>query len=153
LQAARRLIVRALNGLCGLVDAVAYRPVVVRFGRPLPHRWNCNLARLSMRLDERWGTGYWNGDGPQPGEPCEACGRRPALFFIGGYADDPDLEEPVEVGDDDYFFAHREVALCGWCKLPPHDAPFGSEAELQQALRAAAERSTRWGWRWRPTWE
>ena len=78
---------------------------------------------------------------------------RRALFFIGGYADDPDLEEPVEVGDDDYFFAHREVALCGWCKLPPHDAPFGSEAELQQALRAAAERSTRWGWRWRPTWE
>ena len=147
--AAKRLIVRALNGLCTWVDAVAYRPAVARFGSPLPHRWNCNLARLSMRLDDRWQTGYWDADYMiRPGEPCEACGRRPALWVIGGYADDPDLEEPVEEGDDDYFIAHRLVHICGWCHLPQRDAPIATEGDLQLALKAAADQSLRWGWHW-----
>jgi hypothetical protein len=55
-------LVRALNTACRAVDDVAYRPAVVRLTMPLPRWWNCELAHLSMRLDDHWGTGYWKGD-------------------------------------------------------------------------------------------
>ena len=145
----RRIIVAALNVLCTWVDSVAYRPVVVRFGGPLPHRWDCNLARMSIRLDDRWRTGYWDGTLLSPGVPCEACHRRPALVIMGGYADDPDIAEPVEPGDEDFFFAHRTVHLCLWC-YPDSDAPPANESELRQMLDEAGRRSTGWRWRWSP---
>lgn len=107
---AKRLVVRALNGLCAGVDAVAYRPAVVRLGRRLPRWWNCQLAKLSIRLDDRWQTGYWNGDIPRPVGPCEACGRKAALWVIGCSADVPDRDS-VREGDDDSFMAHRQVHI------------------------------------------
>jgi len=57
-----RKIVSLLNLACTAIDAVAYRPVVVRLTRRLPRWWRCDLTRLSMFLDDRWNTGYWSGE-------------------------------------------------------------------------------------------
>ena len=132
----KRLLVRVLGRACLAVDAVAYRPAVVRLTLPLPRWWDCELGRLSVRLDRRWSTGYW-GDWA-PGQSCAACGRRAAWLVVGGRDEDADDSE----GPWD-----REVEVCSWCDLSPY-APISTEEELREALGAAREASV--SWRWRP---
>lgn len=138
----KRSIVRALNTACTWVDDVVYRPAVVRLTLPLPRWWSCQLAKLSMRLDDRWGTAYWESD-EAPAAPqglCEACARRAAWLVIGGTDEEDD--EPAE-----YFLASRPVHLCGWCRFDG-DRAIESEDDLARALSEARTRSIAWRWRW-----
>ena len=48
------LVHRGLNQLCMLVDAVAYRPAIVKLTIWLPRWWNCDFVRLSMWLDDQF---------------------------------------------------------------------------------------------------
>jgi hypothetical protein len=118
-----RLVVVMLEKVDEVIDAVAYRPAVVKAFASLPWWWHCGLAKLSVRLDDRWGTGYW-ADGPVPSGTCAACERRAAHLVIDG---------PV-----------GEVPLCGWCRI---EGSILSEADLERALAAAAARSVSWRWR------
>ncbi|HYG96424.1 MAG TPA: hypothetical protein VD741_04875 [Solirubrobacterales bacterium] len=140
-------IVRALNQACVWVDEVAYRPAVVKLTRPLPRWWSCQLARASMKLDDRWGTGYWDSDEAPavPGGPCDACGRRAAWLVYGGSYDGVEDEEPGELDDGDYLDRH-EVQLCGWCRLE-FSSPPESKEELDRLLALSRERSVSWRWR------
>lgn len=139
---------RALNNACTAVDAVAYRPAAVKLTLPLPRWWSCQLARLSMRLDERWATGYWSSaDGPAvPGGRCDACTRRPAWLVVGGRWDEDDPDHP-------FAYEHpaldaRAVHLCGWCRLEPDAGePIRDSADLERALARARARSIAWHWR------
>src|SRR4051794_33226606 len=104
----KRRVIGALNAACTAVDAVAYRPVVVRLTLPLPRWWRCDLARLSMRLDDRWSTGYWSSDAA-PAAPdglCDACQRRAAWLVVGG------RDEGAEADGDAFFLADHPVHLC-----------------------------------------
>lgn len=138
-RAMRLWIVRTLGMLCTWIDAVAYRPAVVKLTAWLPRWWNCQLAHLSMRLDDRWGIGYWRSDQAPaaPNGPCDACGRRAAWLEIGGT--EPD-EEPA--ADDDYLQRHP-IQVCGWCRLDP-SVPIDNEADLVRALGDARARSVSW---------
>jgi hypothetical protein len=138
----KRWIVRALNTACTWVDDVLYRPAVVRLALPLPRWWSCQLAKLSMRLDEHWGTRYWDSDTapPAPEEICEACGRRAAWLVVGGLEDEED-------GPADFFLAERPTYLCAWCHLDT-EHPIENEDDLRDALAAARARSIAWRWRW-----
>jgi hypothetical protein len=78
----RRALVRALAVTDAAIDEVLYRPAVVKAFARLSRWWNCDLARLSMRLDDRWGTGYWDEAGIAPGAPCDARGRRAAILWL-----------------------------------------------------------------------
>jgi hypothetical protein len=113
---------------------------------PLPKWWNCDLAKLSMRLDDRWQVGFWTGDSAPavPGEPCEACHRRASIFHVGGWED----AEDGDSSDGGDYLARRVVELCGWCRLAP-EAVIENEQDLQRALRVAAEQSIAWRWQWR----
>jgi hypothetical protein len=122
----KRLLVLALAKLDSAVDEVAYRPAVVRAFRWSPYWWNCAIAKLSVRLDERWAAGYWD-EGPVPGDLCAACRRRASPFWIEG--------PTGEV-----------VPLCGWCHI---EGPILSDADLSRELSAAAADSVAWRWRWR----
>ncbi len=100
-------------------DEVLYRPAVVKAFAWLPRWWLCDLARLSVTLDDRWRTGYWHEDAIVPGGACEVCGRRAAIHVIGGRSDDEILEP---VGDDAMLTERsvlddREIHTCGWCHL------------------------------------
>jgi hypothetical protein len=123
---------------------VAYRPAVVRLAMPLPGWWNCQLAHLSMRLDDRWGTGYWSGDSA-PAAPegrCDACKRRAAWLVVGGRWDEDELDDDEESS----FLTENPVHLCGWCRLD-WDGPPETPAELEQALARARQKSIAWSWR------
>jgi hypothetical protein len=133
------LVVNALNRACTLIDAVTYRPFIVKLTERLPRWWGCQLAHLSMRLDDRWGTGYWASD-DAPAAPeglCDACRRRPAWLVIGG------VEH--EAGEASYLERHP-VQLCGWCRLEISSPP-QSEQELNRILADARARSVSWRWR------
>jgi hypothetical protein len=135
-----------MNRACTAVDAVAYRPAVVRLTRRLPVWWHCQLAHASMALDDRWGTGYWESDSapPVPEGLCEACGRRAAWLTVGGTHDEDDEED----GNGDFLDDHL-VNLCGWCQLDLSRRP-RNRTELDAILAEAGERSIGWRWRWRP---
>jgi hypothetical protein len=137
-------LVRGMNRACLWVDEIAYRPAVMKLTNRLPRWWSCHLAHLSMKLDDRWGTGYWDSDeaGPVPGGPCAACGRRAAWLVIGGYEEDEDEE-----GEN--YLARHPIEVCGWCRLES-DSPIQNPAELERALDLAREKSISWRWRWRP---
>ncbi|MGH7746456.1 MAG: hypothetical protein ACREQ5_17105 [Candidatus Dormibacteria bacterium] len=100
------LTVRTLDRLCQMVDEVAYRPAVVKTTLRLPRWWRCDLARLSVWLDNRWDTGRWR-DGGRPDSLCRACGRRAAWLDIfweeEGVTDDrhDQLEKPPLWRDGD----------------------------------------------------
>jgi hypothetical protein len=130
----------------GLVDEIAYRPAVVRALSWSPAFWSCQAAKLSIRLDKRWATGYWTDDDGYPGPLCEACGRRASNSVVGGW--DDDLDGP-RTTDNVAFLDDREVPLCGWCFIAGEDQPILNEEALQVALRKAKARSTSWTWRWR----
>lgn len=137
----KRSIIRALNNACVGVDTVAYLPAVVRLTRALPRWWSCQLARLSMRLDDRWDTGYWSSE-TAPAAPtglCDACRRRAAWLTLGGDEDDP--------ARSDDFLAENPVQLCGWCRLDPAEATHIRNAgDLAAALARARTRSVAWPW-------
>lgn len=126
------------------LDEVLYRPAVVKAFTWFPRWWRCDLAKLSMVLDDRWGVGYWDQADIVPGEPCEACGRRASIHLIGGQSADDAL---VEAEGDRDFLHSRVVHLCGWCHI---EGPILSESDLARELDAAAVNSVAWRWRWRP---
>jgi hypothetical protein len=138
----RRLLVAALALADEAVDEVLYRPAVVKAFAWLPRWYLCDLAKLSLRLDDRWHTGRWDADSWVPGGPCDACGRRAATTVLGG----------LEPGDDlvgDYLERHP-LHLCGWCDV---EGRILSAEDARPALAAARVRSVAWRWRWKPTWE
>ncbi len=134
----KRIVVGVLARVDEGLDEVLYRPAVVKAFSWVPRWWLCDLAKLSMRLDDRWGTRYWDDAGTAPGEPCEACGRRASIHVYGGV--EPD-EEPVH----DYLET-RPVRVCGWCHL---DGPLFTEEDVQRELGRARADSIAWRWRWR----
>lgn len=140
----RRLIVVLVEKADEGLDAILYRPFVVKAFEWLPRWWRCDLSRLSMWLDDRWGTGYWGGFGPSG--LCEACRRRGSDRYVGGWALESEEERgfPLDDDDEDHYLAHRPVSLCGWCRLP--DLPIEDDETLQAALAWARERSVTWRW-------
>lgn len=134
----KRFVVAGLDRADQLLDAVLYRPAIVELTAWLPRWWLCDLSKLSMRLDDRWSTGYWDGESWVPVAACEACARRAAIVEVGGWADDG-----MDAAEDD-FMAKRKVLLCGWCELA--DWPIHSEGELVAALADAKRRSISWRW-------
>lgn len=132
----RRFVVAALARLDLAIDAVLYRPAMVKAFLWLPRWWLCDLAKLSARLDERWRTDYW-ANGMVPQGRCEACGRRAAWAEIGGR--DPENPDPTPAFLDD-----RTVGLCGWCQVR---GPITNPSELAQELEAARRASISWRWR------
>lgn len=150
-NALRLAVVRGLNRACLLVDDVAYRPAVVKLTAALPWFWRCHFARLSMKLDDRWETGFWRGPDapPAPNGPCEACGRRAAWLVLGGqFLDEPDLFEVDE--EPDYLDTHP-VTVCSWCKpaVEPSTRPVTAD-DVRRLLDSARDRSIAWRWRWHP---
>lgn len=139
-------LIRALNTACCGVDDVAYRPFVVKLTEGLPRWWRCDLAKLSMRLDEHWGTGYWESEKAPavPGGLCEACRRRAAWTQVGGTYPGLEDEPPTTYLDS------RPVYLCGWCSLDTSSEP-RDEHDLEPILKAAGKRSVSWRWRWGST--
>jgi hypothetical protein len=136
---ARRDIVAALNTACTLVDEVAYRPAVVKLTLGLPRWWRCDLAKLSMRLDDRWRTGFWDEMSPAaPGDLCAACGRRASIFTLFGH-DKDDIPHDL--------LSRHSVDVCGWCHV--RGKLITDQEGLTQALAEAGERSVRWAWTWR----
>ena len=119
----RRLVIVALEKVDEGIDALMYRPAVVKAFAWSPWWWSCGLAKLSVCLDDRWGTGYW-ADGPVPSGTCAACARRAAHLVIDG----PD----------------GGVPLCGWCRV---EGRILTQADSERALAAAAARSVSWRWR------
>jgi hypothetical protein len=120
-----RTLVGALARTDELLDTVLYRPAVVRAFRWLPRWWLCDLAKVSMRLDDLWDTGWWDDAGIAPGPPCAACGRRASIHVFTGPG-------------------HTEVEVCGWCRVQP---PIRTQNELERQLAAAAAELVRWRWR------
>lgn len=137
----KRVTVRVLAKVDEVVDEVLYRPALVKAFAWLPRWWLCDLAKLSIALDDRWQTGYWDEAGIVPGRPCEACGRRASIHVYGGRT--PDEEA---TGD---FLKSRPVFTCGWCHLR---GSILDEEDLQRELALARADSVawRWGWRVRP---
>lgn len=136
------VILRALNWVCTLVDDVAYRPVVVKLAQRLPRWWNCQLAQLSMKLDERWDTGYWrsNSAPPIPDGVCEACGRRAAWLVVGGTEPDEEPDKVITYLDE------YPINICAWCSIDS-SLPINNRAERVFALADAGRRSIAWRWR------
>ena len=120
----RRLLVRALASACRALDAATHRPLALRL---VPGTRRCRLARLSLRLDERWGTGVWPeaAGHPVPLLPCSACYRRPAVRAVT---------------EEEGWLRRHPVELCGWCEL--ETTRFESAEELVRQLRLARERTT-----------
>jgi hypothetical protein len=137
----KRALVTTLAKIDEAVDEVLYRPAVVRAFRLVPRWWLCDLAKLSIWLDDRWRVGYWD-DAIVPGGACEACGRRAAIHVIGG-TEGLDVED---LTDEEIAACGREVGLCGWCQVR---GQILNEQQLQQALREATTESVSWHWRWR----
>ncbi len=133
----RRALIGTLEKIDEALDQVLYRPAVVRAFRWVPRWWLCDLAKLSIWLDERWSTGWWEEERIEPGGPCQACGRRAAIHVLGGPG--PDGEH-----FDDFLETHP-VYLCGWCPIP---GPIKSQDDLERALVAARSASVSWRWRW-----
>jgi hypothetical protein len=143
------LTVRILDRLCQAVDEVAYRPAVVKLTLRLPRWWSCDLARLSVWLDERWKTGRWS-DGGQPDRLCRACGRRAAWLDI--FWEEEGVTDVDEPDDPDPVFhpTGGPVPICGWChRGRPDGLPITSDEELERALLLARRESISWRWRWR----
>lgn len=118
----RPLIVRGLAWACRALDEILYRPAVVKATMWLPRWWTCELAKISVALDDRWNVGYWP-DGAPDGT-CEVCGRRAAWL--------------------EFDHAGRSVSVCGWCPT----SPFTQNHPANDAFAASRARSIRWSWRW-----
>jgi hypothetical protein len=142
----KRSVIRALALVDEALDEVLFRPAVVKAFKWVPRWWLCDIAKLSMTLDERWGVGYWDQADITPGRPCEACGRRASIHVIGGRRDDDvDAEDDGEIGCET-ILDDRAVYLCGWCHV---EGPILNEDDLKRELEAAARDSVAWRWAWR----
>ena len=133
----RRAVVVVADRADDVLDELLYRPAVVKATEWLPRWWQCDLARLSRRLDERWQVGWWDQESIVPGSLCAACGRRASIHVYGGV--DPDDEDPPTD-----LLARTPVEVCGWCRL---DGQISTQDDLQRALAAARSRSVSWRWR------
>jgi hypothetical protein len=138
----KRVVVATLDSACQAVDALAYRPAVVKLTLSLRRWWKCDLARLSIWLDDRWALGYWKYGAPD--SLCDSCRRRAAWLVLGGYNEEWDDEPP----EPDDFLRNHPVHLCGWCKLSD-EIEIDNEASLDAALADARGRGIAWQWRWR----
>jgi len=119
----RAAAVRGLAAGCRALDAVTHRPAAIRL---VPGVRRCRLARLSQRLDDRWGTGVWP-DGvthPVPLLPCSACFRRPAVRSVSAA---------------EGWLRRHPVELCERCEL--ETTGFESAEDLARALAAARRAS------------
>ena len=104
-----------------------------------------------MRLDDRWGTGYWESDSapPVPERRCEACQRRGAWLVLGGWDEDDELDDDDEPAT---FLIEHPVYLCSWCEPEQEwEKPPETASELDQALARAREKSISWSWRYSRT--
>jgi hypothetical protein len=128
----------ALAKIDEALDELLYRPAIVKAFGWLPRWWLCDLAKLSIRLDTRWGTAWWNGE-LEPDGPCEACARRASIHVYGG--PDPDGDEEAVVD----YLTTRPIHLCGWCSV---GGPIENEEDLRRALSLARSQSVAWRWRW-----
>jgi hypothetical protein len=137
-------VIRGMANLDAAVDAIVYRPAVVKAFAWLPRWWSCDLAKLSMALDGRWKVGYWDEAGIAPGRPCDACGRRASIHVLGDPSDDRIDEDDDRLGGPVVFLSDRSVHVCGWCHV--HGRITSSE-ELAVALDEARARSVAWRWR------
>jgi hypothetical protein len=131
---ARTLVVVVLERACAAVDAVAYRPAIIKLTLRLPRWWQCGLARLSVRLDDRWGVGYWTTG--RPTRVCDVCERRAAWLVVGGRDWLEDLEP------DHSFMEEHPVHLCGYCQL--RGFPIENAEQLAASVAQARERSIAW---------
>jgi hypothetical protein len=140
LDALRLQMVRALQRACALVDWLAYRPWLVRLTERMPRWWHCQLAQLSMTLDDRWQTGFWASDGapPAPAGVCAACHRRAAWLVVGG----TDNEDPAIQED---WLALHPLEICGWCH-PEFPNPPRTQDDVMRAFAEARKRSVSWRW-------
>jgi hypothetical protein len=134
----KRAVVVTIARIDEALDEVLYRPAVVKAFAWLPRWWLCDLAKLSIALDERWGVGYWNEEGMRPGGPCHVCGRRASIHTYGGL-------EAGEPAIGSYLETHP-AQVCGWCHLRGRMA---DEAEVRREFEAARADSIAWRWRWR----
>ena len=132
----KRIVVVVLAKVDEVLDVVLYRPAVVKAFLWLPRWWLCDLAKLSMRLDDLWGSGYWE-NAIAPGDPCEACGRRASIHVYGG----PD----TDLGAVHDYMENHPVHVCGWCDL---GGPMLSQADIERELALARADSVAWRWRW-----
>jgi hypothetical protein len=133
---ARTLIVAVLARACGAVDAVAYRPAVIKLTLRLPRWWQCELARLSVQLDDRWSVGCWTTGRPQGA--CDVCKRRAAWLVVGGRDWIEDFEP------DHSFMEQHPVRLCGYCRLSGF--PIENTEQLATSVARAREQSIAWRW-------
>jgi hypothetical protein len=53
----KRAMVVGFAKVDGAIDAVLYRPAVVKAFAWVPRWWQCDLAKLSMALDDHWLVG------------------------------------------------------------------------------------------------
>lgn len=115
----------ASNWVDERLDAVLYRPAVVRATRRLPRWWRCDLARSAQWLDDRIGAEVLSGVNFSL---CQACRRRMTWTEIGGDG----LPGPF--------------AVCDWCWPHLPDEPMDEVLDWDAALAAAGRSSTRWRW-------
>ena len=140
----RRLVVLGLASADDVIDWVLYRPAIVKAFLWLPRWWQCDLARLSQHLDDRWEVGWWQGFGPR--RLCDVCRRRAAWLVVGGtYDEEGDEEGPEDEEDARYHLP--EVNTCSWCSL---EGEILGEEDLATEVAAAREVSISWAWRWPP---
>lgn len=132
-------VIRILDTSCQAVDAVAYRPAVVKATIWWPWPWTCQFAKFGLWLDKRWGTDY---QGFYPQGKCDVCRRRASWITVGGYdPDDPDDEAP----ETDDFMGNNPVNLCGWCDLDALNVE--DVASFEIAKSKARAKSISWRWR------
>lgn len=134
----KRAVVWAIAKADEALDEVLYRPAIVKAFMWLPRWWLCDLAKVSIALDDRWGVGYWNEDSIWPGGPCDACRRRASIRVYGSRQPD---DEPL----NDYLEQHP-VRTCGWCHL---HGQLLNETDVERELAAARDDSIAWRWSWR----
>lgn len=136
----KRSILASLERACNLADWIVYRPAIISATKRFPRWWRCDLARLSVWLDERWQTGYWADRGPGP--MCTICQRRAAWLQVGG--------SWAEIGPDDggHFMEKHELHLCFWCSRSLPIGEITNQRELDDWIGAARRRSISWSWRW-----
>lgn len=147
-QSTKLMIVRGLNACCTVVDAIVYRPFMVKLTAWSPLWWHCQLARLSIKLDDHWQTGFWDADDAPacPDKICDACKRRAAWLYVGGMDEDEDLEWDFEGKDVNYLYSSKHrINLCSHCHLDGSLSQ--NSSELTQQLKEARSQSVAWRWK------
>jgi hypothetical protein len=142
----KRTVIRTMVLVDEALDAVLYRPAVVKAFTWAPRWCLCDLAKFSMALDDRWRVGYSDQAGVVSGRSCEACGRRASIHLVGGRSGDCGPEQVADTGDGGVL-EDRAVHLCGWCHI---EGPILTEKDLERELIAAARDAVAWRWRSEP---